>query len=549
MTSPLPFTTALAFLCAWPVALFGTGRAHAQSKTAPAPKSCSVSAAKPTDADTLLAKHAYKEAEAAYRALLSRDAASQDAHLGLVRSFIGENKVKEAQTEAAAMLASQPKSALAEIAASEADYRAADVVSSYNHAVAAATDDPCEGRAAFALARLFTLNGNYAHAASFYAQAHSLRPFDELIRRNWINSLPRQQRQAELARYLEGENALSTGAKKDYDRELAELKAYKPGECRVVSKADSATEKMQPMYGDDSRPEVYGLDAFFNGKKRRVQIDTGASGILLSEKAARDLDLTPESKAMVGGIGDEGASESYLTHVQSIRIGDVEISDCTVEVARASKLEVDGLIGMDVFSRWAVTLDYIDDQVRLTPLPPRPATGAASQPNAQQDSRPTPSGTAEADSDTQYDLYVPPQMKDWLPFIRIDHEILLQSRIKDGPVHYVIMDTGAGLSNLSLNFAREAGRLHDGSEMTITGLSGEVKKVYNSDRITLRVENIILPTRFYYTYDMTSISHDSGFEISGLLGLPTLQRFTITIDYRDNRLKVEYDPSKDRQRF
>ena len=48
---------------------------------------------------------------------------------------------------------------------------------------------------------------------------------------------------------------------------------------------------------------------------------------------------------------------------------------------------------------------------------------------------------------------------------------------------------------------------------------------------------------------MTGLSHSNGFEISGLLGLPTLQRLTIKIDYRDNLLKLSYDPKKDIIRF
>jgi len=48
---------------------------------------------------------------------------------------------------------------------------------------------------------------------------------------------------------------------------------------------------------------------------------------------------------------------------------------------------------------------------------------------------------------------------------------------------------------------------------------------------------------------MTNISHDESVEVSGLVGLPTLSRLTITVDYRDNLIQLKYDPKHDVQRF
>ena len=220
----------------------------------------------------------------------------------------------------------------------------------------------------------------------------------------------------------------------------------------------------------------------------------------------------------------------------------MEISDCMVEVIAKSKLDVDGLIGMDVFSHWLVTLDYQNAQVQLSPLPARPGSKAVKL-----ESDPLPGGIGDEEA-VPHDPYIAPEMKDWTSVIRIGHQILLPARIKSGPTHYLIMDTGASTSSVSLPLAKEVGKLH-GSETEFVGISGKVKKVYETDRMPLQVGNFMISPTQYYAYDITNISHGNGFETSGLFGLPTLQRLTIQIDYRDNLLKLTYDPAHDKQRF
>ena len=43
-------------------------------------------------------------------------------------------------------------------------------------------------------------------------------------------------------------------------------------------------------------------------------------------------------------------------------------------------------------------------------------------------------------------------------------------------------------------------------------------------------------------FDLDDTSKNTGIEISGLLGLPLLHLFTITIDYPDGMVKFEYKP-------
>ncbi len=507
----------------------------------PAVIQCAVDHTAPAEADLLLAGEHYKEADVAYRQQLTREPGQPDAFLGVVRALLGQDNVAEAQAEAAGFLARQPNIALAEVAVAEASYRAANIGQAFAHAKSALLLNPCEVRSALALARLYDLTGLYAESAKEKAQAHRIRPEDQLITRVWLQSLPRAQRQKELSLFLEKQPALSQRRMLGYQNELKHLEARKPGECHISSKTEETQTGMKPIYGDHSRPVAYGLDVSFEGKRRRMQIDTGASGILLTEAAARGLGLQPEFPLKAGGIGDEGERDSYLSHVHSIRIGDVEVENCMVEVIAKSKLDVDGLIGMEVFDRWLVTMDYQAAQLRLSPLPARPGSRQA-----------LGAGGVAVDEDEfsgSRNRYVAPEMKDWLPIARIGHEILLPAMLKQGaPVHYMIMDTGAQTSSFSIPLASETGKLHT-SSVQIVGLSGKMKHVFETDDTGLIVGSLSLAPEQYFAYDLSSISHNSGFEVSGLLGLPTLQRLTIQIDYRDNLLKLSYDPKHDQQRF
>jgi len=136
-------------------------------------------------------------------------------------------------------------------------------------------------------------------------------------------------------------------------------------------------------------------------------------------------------------------------------------------------------------------------------------------------------------------------MKDWTHVIRIGHDILLPSILNNGRLHYMIMDTGAGESSLSLAYARDTGKAHRDTDVEFRGISGKVKEVYRLDDATLLFGNARLPASSYYAFDLTKLSHDEGTEVSGFVGLPTLSRMTLTVDYRDNLMQMKYDPNHD----
>ena len=99
-------------------------------------------------------------------------------------------------------------------------------------------------------------------------------------------------------------------------------------------------------------------------------------------------------------------------------------------------------------------------------------------------------------------------------------------------------------SRISPKAAREVSKVSRDYVDDIRGLSGEVKKVYEADQFTLAFAGLRLDAPSMRSIDLTSISHDAGMEVSGLIGAPTLFQLVMHIDYRDNLVMFEYTPQK-----
>jgi len=272
-----------------------------------------------------------------------------------------------------------------------------------------------------------------------------------------------------------------------------------------------------------------------------MEIDSGASGLLLSRSVAKSAGLVPELETHASGVGDSGAAGAYVTHVDNIRIGSLEFRNCMVHVLeRAGTLDVDGLIGPDVFRDYLVTLDIPGREVRLGPLPKRPDEDAVQTASLDTAGDETPLSRA----DSAKDRYVAPEMKDWTRVFRYGHFLIFPTQIGNAPLKLFMMDTGAQSGMISPAAAREVTHVSDDTDHRVKGISGEVKNVMAADTVTITFGHVSQELRGLTTYDSSLLSRGSGVEISGLIGFPTLRELVITIDYRDNLVHVVYDPKK-----
>ncbi len=526
------------------------GQAGVVKPPAAARVSCTVRSGMPSDAELALSRQDYPVAMAMYQSMAQKT--PDESRAGVIRVLIEQNKIQEADGLAKRWTTEQPQSAAAVETLGEVLFRQAQMSEAIKILVMASKLDPCNARSSFTTARILRLAGLFASSRKDIEQAHKLDPVDVEIRRSWIDTLPRKRRLEELAALMNDPAILNAKDRGRMADSLAHANDYSANDCRQEDPKPSSAIPMQELRDGPHRLVGIGLDVYFNGKRRRLELDTGASGIILSRDASSGLGLTKEETREAGGIGDDGRVSTSVAHVESIKIGDIEFKNCPVELLdKRGRLEIDGLIGANVFARYLVTLDYPALQVRLDPMPKRPGEKVEAvpvpipaAPATTAAGAPTPDKTAEAPP-VVYDRYIAPEMQDWTKIYRSGHLLLVPVSIGQTKDLLFVVDTGAGLMSISPEAAKLVTKVDSDDSMHVRGISGEVNKVYSTRDFTLMFAHLGEKVDSMTAFDTTSNSHNIGTEISGFLGRPILKRLTLHIDYRDNLIKFDYDKNKD----
>jgi Flp pilus assembly protein TadD/predicted aspartyl protease len=526
--------------------------------TAAVAATCNViSAHHPSDAEDAFLHSDYDRAVVLYQSQLQQKPGDTALTAGLAEVLLKQQKVTEAEDLVQKALAQNPKSATLMVALGEAQYRAGTPWLALATVASSIKLDPCNPQARLLDARLLRLNSYYASAADEVSTAHSLDPTNPRIRSRWLNTLPMKDRIAELEDYLASANGEDPETIKRLHFYLDYLKqqAIEPHKaCRLVSNTDTAQIPFANLMRDATHIRAFGLDVKLNDHQARLQIDTGASGLLISRSVADHAGLKQFSRTEIGGVGSQGNKDAYTTFADDIKIGSLEFKDCAVEVLnKGNVVDSDGLIGMDVFSRFLVTLDYPMRKLLLAPLPPLPNDTSGLKPtletrgSANEDE---PSGNSAAAPSPKpaphgpYDRYVAPEMKGWTPVYRIGHDLLLPASLNDGPLKLFILDTGAFSTTVSPEVAREVTKVHSQDYISVHGISGKVDKVYTADNITFRFANIAQRVEDVVAFSTSTVSKNLDTEVGGFIGITALGQMTISIDYRDGLMKFAYDPNR-----
>jgi predicted aspartyl protease len=516
-----------------------------------------ISAHHPSDAEDAFLHSDYDRAVLLYQAQLQQKPGDTALIAGLAEVLLKQQKVTEAEDLVQKALVQNPKSATLMVALGEAQYRAGTPWLALATVASSIKLDPCNPQARLLDARLLRLNSYYASAADEVSTAHSLDPTNPRIRSRWLDTLPMKDRIAELEAYLSSANGEDPETLKRLHFYLDYLKqqAIEPHKaCRLVSNTDTAQIPFANLMRDATHIRAFGLDVKFNDHEARLQIDTGASGLLISRSVADHAGLKQFSRTEVGGVGSQGTKDAYTTFADDIKIGSLEFKDCAVEVLnKGNVVDSDGLIGMDVFSRFLVTLDYPMRKLLLAPLPPRPNDTSGLKPtletrgSANEDESSGNSGAAPSPKPAAhgpYDRYVAPEMKGWTPVYRIGHDLLLPASLNDGPLKLFILDTGAFSTTVSPEVAREVTKVHSQDYISVHGISGKVDKVYTADNITFRFANIAQRVEDVVAFSTSTVSKNLDTEVGGFIGITALGQMTISIDYRDGLMKFAYDPNR-----
>ncbi|HYL77422.1 MAG TPA: aspartyl protease family protein [Bryobacteraceae bacterium] len=402
----------------------------------------------------------------------------------------------------------------------EIHFRQGDVAAAQVDFEKSAALDANMARAWWGLGRVSDCNSLHHTAENYYRQAYDLAPDDPDIAMSHAHFLKGRERIAALQRYLElAVNYAEPERLEDVRKDIAIREQVGDRELnRLTSPYQRTAIPLGILPSDGGNVRGFGLMVSINGgRPLNLLLDTGASGILLRSKAARKVGATELAETSVRGIGDEGG-RSHGAIAREVRIGGAVFADYLLDVAgRKSIYGEDGIIGTDVFAEFLVTLDFRQRKLVLDPLP---------------GGRPVRQRT--------YDRAALPALKDFTPVFRVDHLLLVETTIAETKPVLFILDTGASSTMISTQAAFRATKVHLDSGTRLRGVSGNVQKVWRTDDFVMQFAGFHQKNRNTIALDLEQLSKDAGIELSGLLGLPLLRAFILSLDYRDGLVKFQY---------
>jgi tetratricopeptide (TPR) repeat protein len=500
-------------------------------------------------ADQLFNQGKFQDAADKYQAALKISANLESAQVGLALSLLGADKADDGLQVVLSGLGSHPDSARLLEALGNIKFRRGEMAESEQAYITALQIDPRGVRSYVGLAHLYSAYSLYGHAYAALKRAHEIDPKDPAVQLLWLDTLPRKERAAALLTYLATSHSDSTedrAALEEYLHYLEKTAGQAPHNCKLTTDTIPADTKLQLL----RMPYVEGvtLDVKVNDRTQHLLLDSGASGITISRKAAEKAKLQRLSDTTIYGIGDKGAQSGYLAWAEHLHIGQLEFQDCIVTVSdKKIAEEIDGLIGTDVFASYLIDLDIPHKVMKLSALPSRPSDATPSTSlNTQDESQNKPGtmdvlGAAAKESfQPPKDRYIAPEMNSWSRFFRFDHIVLVPAQINNAKPMLFMLDTGAEVNTLSLKAASSVTKVKSNPWADVGGVNGSVDKVYRADKINIQLGRLHSDNQSIDSIDLSSLCRSVGTEISGMFGFDMLSRLEIKIDYRDGLVDFTY---------
>ena len=458
-----------------------------------------------------------------YTKAVQADGRSAKAHAEKVRALLENYQVHEAEQSSKTALAAAPKSPEVLEAVGEVEFRMGRMQQAADSFESALQIDENCARVWLGMAEINRVISNHKRAHEMIEKAHSIDADDPDILEAWAHE---QKKAADEVPALQRVLVMRT---KDRERHRAALQnhieflsALKDRPVYELASPYAASDiRLREIINGPNRRGGWAVEVRVNGRKADLQLDTGASGLMIRRSPAGKMGLEKLSDERLSGIGNEGDRRGYTALADEVQIGGVVLKHVPVRVSPSDMGDPDtqGLIGTNLLSDFLISLDFKRRTIHLEPFP---------------DGKP--------DRDTPRDRVMPAKESGFQPVFRMGHLLLVSTRAADRAGLFGI-DTGAWATTLSSEFARLAARKQVGdSDLRIRGVSGEVKNVKNTSSIVLEFAGFRQLNRDVTTFDFTTMNNEDGFEMAGLLGRPVLNLFRLTLDYQNGLVRWEYQP-------
>ncbi len=463
----------------------------------------------------------YKRAIPLLQAAAGKSPKDPVVNAALLSALVYEGRVDEASSAADADAAAFPSSPEILAARGEFALYMSDTIQAeqlFKQALKLKDDTP---RAAFGLYRLFYAASLYRTARMLCLSAHAIDPDDALITLAYLSYVVPEKRDELLRPFVSSHPWLM---KNFEDRADSRAEVKKELNGRKVFEHDGppreTTLHLISLLEDPKRVRGVGLEVSLEGgRPLKLLLDTGASGILVKQAAIDRAGLKHLGSFEATGIGDKGARNTFVSVADTCSIGPLTYKTCLIRAvegkAPISGYE-DGLIGADVFSDYIVQIDFQQRSLHLTPQPERPAN---------------PQG---------YDRVIPPNEAGFTKVFRHGHALLVPTKLNGKTEGLFLLDTGAESSNVDSTFARLSTKIRGSEYVHVRGLSGSVKDVFEADKAEVQFSRYKQRNIGLTAFNLNNSPDHQEIRLSGILGIPVLAMFRLTIDYRNGLVNFDY---------
>lgn len=378
-------------------------------------------------------------------------------------------------------------------------------------------------RALDGLSRLFYMASMYRTARLLCLRAHELDPDDAQITMHWLQYVVPEKRRELIGPFLVAHPWLYKNFERNQEN-ASEIRRELNGK-KIFEPVDERKETMLHFFyiRDSSQRHVAGVGlelAVQGGKPLRMLFDSGASGILIRQAAIDKAGLSHLGSSEARGIGDKGARDSFFAIADECSVGQLKFKNCVLEAtegkARVSDDESDGLLGADFFADYIMQIDFQKATLHLTPQSERP---------------PNPQG---------YDRTIPPEEVGFTPVFRRGGHLFVPTTVNRKSSGLFLLDTGSQMSMMDASFARLSTKVHGDSWMSVRGVSGEVKNVFEADKAELQFARFRQANLGLISIDLNNVPDPQPFRMGGILGAPILSMFRLTLDYRNGLVNFDY---------
>lgn len=465
----------------------------------------------------------YKKAIPLLEALSRKAGATPETKAALLSALTYEGRTESAATLETELAQAFPNHPAAMTARGDFYFYMGDLASAEKLFRSALKIGEDNARAQFGMFRLLRSASYYKSARISCMRAHALDPDDALLTLAFLRYTVGEKRREMLEPFMSSHPWFAQASNFEAQREtaaevhdqLAERKAFELQGTKV-----EATVPLTVLRHDAIKARGVGIQVSINGNKPlRLMLDTGASGILLTESAVNRAGMKHVGSMELWGIGEGQIRKGFLALAQSCTIGTLQFKNCIFQAQEGKERianEEDGLVGTDFFEDYLIHLDFQRLTMTLKPMAERPEIVQG------------------------YDRTVPSGEEKYTPVFRFGHGLYLPTAVNGKSRGMFLIDTGSNSSLMDATFARLSTKLHGNDYMRVRGVSGKVKDVFEADKAELQFGHFRERNIGLVSVNLNDNAHHQEMRVSGILGMPVLTMFRMDIDYRNGLVNLDY---------